>query len=765
MLGRAPRTTAFLYVLVLATACGWISAPARSASMRSPRAPSTQAGRLPDPHGNGELRILVPVNDYWQGTQYLPRDTTPPHLEAEMVRKFAREHRLRTVWIPVWSSGALARDLRQARGDLIATATPIATLHAERLAATVPVTVVGHRVVVRRDEGIAKPADLRGRTVAVRRGSPALPALGRLVEKYPGIRVHEVAASASASDLLDAVAAGTYDAAVAPSEVVETVTGYHPRLRSLLDVGPDVPLAWGVRRGSKKLLKSLNLFLDREGLARGLRKTYRDDLSGIEKRKVLRVLVRNNATSYFLWKGQLLGFEYELARRFAQAHDLYLEMVVPPTRKDLIPWLLAGRGDLIAASMIATKARIARGVAFSRPYENVSEVVVARAGAKQLTGPEDLEGHTVVVRRSSPCWPRLETLRRHLAHRGIHFNLEAAPEGLEDEQLVARVADGRYDLTVVTSNVADVELTWRNDIRKAFTLTGPRPVGWVVRAQDEKLLHAINAFFAKEDHSTFYNVTYDKYFRDPRLIFRRVSTRADGYRGGALCPYDDLVRKYARKYGLDWHLVVAQMYEESRFDPEAKSWTGAEGLMQILPGTAAQFGISDLQEPANGIRAGVRYLAWLKSQFGRDLSVQDRMWFALAAYNAGLGHVQDARRLAARLGLDPNHWFNNVERAMELLSRAKYAREAANGYVRGSEPVRYVRQIRNRYLAYLQLEHRAIAKPLQLHNAVALAAPRRGGLDPHRPTSAADAGSRPRERAAQAGAQAHRRVPHRRVQE
>jgi membrane-bound lytic murein transglycosylase F len=145
------------------------------------------------------------------------------------------------------------------------------------------------------------------------------------------------------------------------------------------------------------------------------------------------------------------------------------------------------------------------------------------------------------------------------------------------------------------------------------------------------------------------------------------------------------------------------MYQESRFNPSAKSWAGARGLMQVMPRTAKELGIENLKDPEQGIIAGVRYMAWLRERFEPELSVRDRMWFALAAYNAGAGHVRDARRLARRQGLEPNRWFDNVEKAMLLLSKNKYAKHAAHGYVRGSEPVNYVRQIRDRYQAYLKL--------------------------------------------------------------
>ena len=164
------------------------------------------------------------------------------------------------------------------------------------------------------------------------------------------------------------------------------------------------------------------------------------------------------------------------------------------------------------------------------------------------------------------------------------------------------------------------------------------------------------------------------------------------------------MKRHAEQYGFDWRLLVAQMYQESRFDPQAKSWAGALGLMQVLPRTARQMGFDgDLADPEIGIHAGVKYMAWMRERFDPELPVLDRMWFTLAGYNAGAEHVRDARRLARKKGWSSKRWFGNVERAMLLLSQRKYARKARHGFVRGREPVNYVRQIKQRYEAYVRL--------------------------------------------------------------
>jgi membrane-bound lytic murein transglycosylase F len=226
----------------------------------------------------------------------------------------------------------------------------------------------------------------------------------------------------------------------------------------------------------------------------------------------------------------------------------------------------------------------------------------------------------------------------------------------------------------------------------------------MVRKENPALLKAVNAFHKKEYRGLFYNVTYDKYFKNSKQILSHIEERTDNSDSNMLSPYDALVRKHAEHYGFDWRLIVAQMYQESRFDPTARSWAGALGLLQVLPRTAKEFGIKDLRDPDSGLHAGVQYLNWLFKRFEPELDIGERTWFALAAYNAGVGHVRDARQLAREKGWNPDKWFNNVEKTMLLLSKKKYARLAKHGYVRGHESVKYVRQIRDRYLAYLKLK-------------------------------------------------------------
>jgi membrane-bound lytic murein transglycosylase F len=579
---------------------------------------------------------------------------------------------------------------------LIAANLTVTERRRRRVSFTVPVTVVREQLIARAgEEPISGPSDLEGRRVFLRRSSSFWTTIEELRERHPGIEVEEVPGDVDTEELIHRVATGEYDLTVADSNLIQACLDYRDDVTPELDLTRNRSIAWAVRPSSPELLRSLNRFLTEAQLTDRGDELLTDDFDRIKGRKVLRLLTRNMSATYFLWRGQLMGFEYELAREFARQHDLRLEVIVPPTREDLLAWLREGRGDLVSASLTPTEERMRDGSLFTEPYAYVDQVIVTRVADAELRGPADLAGRTVWVRRSSAYWETLEALRQS----GVDVRIEAVPEEEETEEIIGRVSIGEYDLTLADSHILAIELTWRDDVRAAFALSEGIPLAWAVRESNPDLKNAADAFLDREYRGLLYNVIREKYFEDPRRIRRHLAARIDIKRG--LSPYDEIVKRYADEYDFDWRLIVSQMYQESRFDPQARSFAGARGLMQVLPRTARELGFDNVEDPETGIHAGVKYLDWVRDRFETELSVRDRMWFTLAAYNAGPGHVRDARRLAASQGLDPNRWFGNVEQAMLLLSRTDHARNARHGYCRCSEPVRYVREIRERYNAYV----------------------------------------------------------------
>lgn len=690
--------------LVFVTACDSpesaktaVNTPVSDSSFRN----YVELGDLPALKERGKLRILL--DDASIEVPYFPRQGLPIHFETDLIERFAKQVGLEPEWVYVDKFEKLIPMLIAGKGDVITANLTITPSRKEQVAFTVPVSAATEQLIVRKNEKVNNVTDLHGRHVALLRGTSYWDTMMELKAKQPDINLTQVPSEKSLIEILDGVAKGEYDMTVADSNVASAILPVQPKLKVAFDVSGERPIAWAVRPEAGALRDALNNFLNRENLTRHAQAKYKADLDEIKKRKVLRVLTRNNAATYFLWRGELMGFEYELVKHFAEKNNLRLEMIVPPSREALKQWLVQGKGDLIAASMTIPEKNSSPTLTYSRPYNKVHEIVVGRSDEKEINSITDLAGRKFHVRRSSSYWDRLLKVRQ----QGVDIKIIPVPENEETEEVIAKVASGEYDLTVSDSHVLDIELTWREDIKGLLNLNGAVDHGWVVRKDSPKLLGAINNFIKKEYRGLFYNITRKKYFEKPKAIARRLEQRVDSVTNGRLSPYDDVARQYAGEYNFDWRLIIAQMYQESRFNPSAKSWAGAVGLMQVMPRTARELGVKNLKDPNLSIKAGVKYLDWLRDRFESELPVQDRMWFALAAYNAGAGHVRDARALARKKGWETTRWFGNVERAMLLLSKRKYAKTAKHGYVRGAEPVKYVREIRNRFLAYVKLTEQA----------------------------------------------------------
>lgn len=623
--------------------------------------------------------------------------TGASRLHRDLIRRFAEQHYLDVEWVQVESWDALVPSLVAGKGDLVAADVTVTEPRKQMVAFTVPAYRTREHLVVRKGDRIESFDDLAGREITLRERSSFWRVVQSARRDHPDIKVRLVPENTPAEQLLADVAEGRLD--VAAVNVGDGKGPEHDRstLRTVSQPFSSDAVAWAVSARAPNLLEALNRFLSIEHLTTLANGERYDDLPGIRRHGVLRIVTRNNAASFFLWRGEQMGFEYELLGEFAKRHGLHLEMVIAPQHTSLFEMLARGAGDVAAASLPIDMPERTPEVVMTRPFNYVNDYLVARHD-DPILGIEDLAGRGVTVRRSSAHWHTLERFRS----AGLKLDVFAAPEDVETESLIASVAEGRVDLTVAPGHVLDIELGYRTDIRRAFILRGPVALGWAVRAENPELLAALNAFLDKEYRGLFFNVVHQKYFENPARMRRLRKDRVDHEHADGLSPYDAIVQREAATHGFDWLLIVAKMYQESRFDPKAKSAAGAIGLMQMMPRTAREFGVEDPRDPEQSIRAGVAYLAWLHSRFEPELTVKDRIWFALAAYNAGFGHVRDARRLANELGLDPNRWFDNVEEAMLLLSKRTWYRRATFGYVRGREVVKYVREIRERYRSYLQ---------------------------------------------------------------
>jgi membrane-bound lytic murein transglycosylase F len=676
-----------------------VAAPGSGEQVPEPRgAGPMETGDLDALLERGILRVIVPGTAL--GEPSLPRQGSPVAQQRELAEAFARSLGLQLELIPVFRLGEMLPVLEEGRADIIAANLTVTPARQERVNFSLPIDHVHEVVLIAAGNDanahIQTVADLTGRSVMVDPASSFWETLTVLRDDYPDIHLLPGLDHFDDESTLDMLVSGQIDATVRDSNIAEMYLSYRDDLRLAFALGGRQSIAWAVRPDAPQLLAALDLFLTTEKLTRPREARYVGDLPELRERRRLRILLPNTAASYFLWRGELVGFEYDFARRFAEEHHMRLEVVVPPHQEALYAWLEEGRAD-IAGGFLEPVAPGNAAIRFTNPWHHAQPHLISRADAEEIADWHGVSGSTVAVLAGSMLWAELEALAGEYG-----FELQPLPGIAGDiEDLVNRLVAGEFDHAVVEGHLLSMELASRDDIRRQFEVGSPVPHAWAVRSTDTELLEALNEFFRKEYRSTFYNILYRRYFEDERRIRRKLEERVRS--AGQLSPWDDVVQRYAGVHGFDWRLIVAQIFQESRFDPNARSAMGAAGLMQLMPRTAQQVGVRDLEDPAENIRGGILYLDWVRQQLPEDLSVADRIWFTLAAYNAGLGHVLDARRLAARKGWDRDRWFDHVEKAMLLLAQRKYYSQARHGYVRGSEPVAYLNSISARFKAYVQL--------------------------------------------------------------
>ncbi|MEX1080948.1 MAG: transporter substrate-binding domain-containing protein [Halofilum sp. (in: g-proteobacteria)] len=641
----------------------------------------------------GRLRLLLVAAPGRGGP--LPAAGTPLYEQMRAASTFARSLDLESVVVPVDDHAELVPALLDGRGDLIVTNRALAELGGE-VARTVAFARTRQMLVKRADDPLDERGELAGRTITVEPRSPYWESARRLQDARPALAV-EPRSDLSVERKIELLAAGEIELTIFNRNRLQAALEHEDRIAGAFPVSEEFGIGFGLRPDMPRLKEELDRFIRQRALTEFEPDRRLGDLDTIQREGTLRLATRNDAAHYFVWRGRFMGFEYELAKRFADHLGVRLEVVIGTHDAALRDMVREGRADMAAAFLMRGSGDD-RGLSYSRPYHHAVHQVVTDDADDELEELADLAGRTLHVRTGSDAWRIARGLRERA---GLNFTIAELPAEQAVSSVLTGVAEGRYDVTIADDHIVRNAMVWNDQVRPGVDIGKRVANRWAFRAPSEQLREAADAFLDQAHRGEFYNVIYAKYFDDAEHIRRFRNERADMAQGAALTPYDDLFKQYAGEHGFDWRLIAAQAYQESSFNPRARSWAGAVGLLQLMPTSARQIGVDgDLEDPETNLRAGVRYLKWLRGRFEEDLSVRDRTWFMLAAYNAGAGHVRDARALAERLGLDPDRWFGNVEQAMLKLSNRQHFRDASFGYVRGQEPVDYVRDIRARYQAY-----------------------------------------------------------------
>ncbi|WDP88592.1 MAG: membrane-bound lytic murein transglycosylase MltF [Desulfobacter sp.] len=410
-----------------------------------------------------------------------------------------------------------------------------------------------------------------------------------------------------------------------------------------------------------------------------------DTVELIKKTGKLRLITANAVNTCYYYEGTPTGFEYDLAKAFADYLNVELDIVIPGWN-NMFAYLDQGKGDFIAAGIAITRKRLEHAD-FSIPYMTIQQRIIHHNlvfGPKNI---DDMEFRTFHVRRGTSYQSRLAEIKGS----GVDLNY-ILHNNTPTQELIAMVQNRQIKFTVADSNLALLNKRYFPDIEVGIPIQEKESLAWAVRKNDASMLKEINRFFLYANEKGILKKITKKYYDnikdfdvyELKKFHERIETR--------LPAFQEVLEQESEKYGFDWRLMAAVVYQESHFNPKAKSFTNVRGLMQVTKATAREMGIANRLNPAQSIRAGIKYLDQMHQRFDYIEDNYQRMLFALASYNIGYGHVKDAIKLAAERGLDPETW-QALKTTLPLLSKKSYYKKAKHGYARGWEPVHYVERI------------------------------------------------------------------------
>lgn len=423
-------------------------------------------------------------------------------------------------------------------------------------------------------------------------------------------------------------------------------------------------------------------------------------LETVHERGELRIISRNGPTTYYEGRQGLDGYEYTLAKAFAEHLGVELAITEEENFSNFFHGVGTDRGQLAAAGLSITKER-SKQVRFTRPYMQVHQELLYRTGTKRPLKVEDLLGKSILVISNSAHAERLRELQKD--HPQLRWHEQS---DLEMVDLMEMVHTGTIDFAIIDSNAYDINRSLYPRARRAFTISqAPKQLAWVFPQSVDNSLYALADAFIGEAQSTgMLSEMRERYYghvngmdAGSALTFaRRVESR--------LPRWQDLLQKAGEDFDIDWQLLAAISYQESHWNSRATSYTGVRGLMMLTKTTAAEVGVDDRLDPAQSIHGGAKYFKKIFKRIPQSIQGADRTWMALAAYNIGFGHLEDARILTERMDGNPDKWVE-VRKHLPLLAKRKYYKTTKHGYARGSEPVKYVKNIRSFYSTIALRQH------------------------------------------------------------
>ncbi|MEA3447619.1 MAG: transporter substrate-binding domain-containing protein [Bacteroidota bacterium] len=429
------------------------------------------------------------------------------------------------------------------------------------------------------------------------------------------------------------------------------------------------------------------------------------DFHDIKERGVIRANVSTNSTDYFVYRGKPMGFQFELLQKFGETYDLKVNIVVENDLIKSMEYLSNRDVDIIAQSLTITPER-KEYLNFTEPIAQTRQVLVQRKpnprdSVEFIRNQLDLADKTIHIQKGGAAYSRLVNLSEEIADT-IHI---VENDSLEMEELIRLISNGTIDYTVCDENVAIINDVYFYNIDIKTPVSFPQNLAWAIRKESKTLADSINSWLTEYKETREYKYLYHKYFKSSRAKTTRSSIYYSG-EAGHISEYDAYIKEASETIGWDWRLLASLIFQESRFNPNAVSWAGAFGIMQLMPSTADFLGVSPNSSVPAQIHAGVRYIKYLDKKFPESIdNERDRVKFILASYNIGPGHILDAMRLAKKYGRNPNKWEGHVRYFLLHKSNPIYYEDEVvrHGYCNGNQPIRYADEIVDRYEHYLNV--------------------------------------------------------------
>ncbi|WP_166260567.1 membrane-bound lytic murein transglycosylase MltF [Marinobacter salicampi] len=414
-------------------------------------------------------------------------------------------------------------------------------------------------------------------------------------------------------------------------------------------------------------------------------------LEEIRSEGVLHVITRNAPSVYYEGRDGPSGFEYELAKRFADDLGVELRVRVVDGNAEILSVLDRNYAHIGLAGLAANEAQKTRFHTVPTRLTTESVVIYNRDESRPKS-PEDLASTIVHVLPDSNHIRHLENLSQEIGS----LQWQAHPD-LDTAGILKRVESGEFGVAIIDSNELALNQVFFPDVKSSFSLNEPENLAWLLpKVQDDSLVKAAGEFFERvEQDGSLAQIKERFYGHLDRLNYVGARTFVHHVRN-RLPTYETLFQDYASTEQMDWRLLAAIGYQESHWRPNAKSPTGVRGLMMLTRNTASQIGIDDRLDPEKSIQGGARYFKIVHAKIPERIPEPDRTWFALASYNVGFGHLEDARILTEDAGKNPDRWMD-VKEFLPLLAQKEWYSKTRYGYARGHEPVAYVQNIRRYY--------------------------------------------------------------------